>query len=131
MAASISKGRSSGRSGLVAASASRPFIARLQQLALHPDGKTIDLFHTTATADAAAFARLQASASAVQVRLHLMVDAVDGRLSAERLCAAVPDWAAADLWFCGPLGFGRSLRRDQLAKGLPSADFHQELFNLR
>lgn len=108
-----------------------PFIARLEALALQPDGRSIDLFHTTASGHPGAFARLQAAARAAHVRLHLMVDAVDGRLSADRLCAAVPDWATAEVWFCGPLGFGRSLRHDLLARGLPAADFHQELFNLR
>jgi predicted ferric reductase len=108
-----------------------PFIARMQQLALQPDGKVIDLFHTTATGDEAAFTRLRADAAAAGVRLHLLVDAVDGRLSAERICAAVPDWRSADVWFCGPAGFGHALRRDLLAKGLNGADFHQELFNLR
>ena len=108
-----------------------PFIARLQQLALQPDGKTIDLFHATATVDEAAFARLRAAAGAARVTLHLMVDAADGRLTAERLCAAVPEWRLADVWFCGPLSFGRDLRRDLLARGLPARDFHQELFNLR
>jgi ferredoxin-NADP reductase len=61
----------------------------------------------------------------------VMVDAVDGRLNAERLCAAVPGWRTADVWFCGPAGFGQALRHELLAKGLPSRAFHQELFNLR
>lgn len=108
-----------------------PFIARLQELALHPDGKSIDLFHTTAKRDEAVFARLRAAADAARVRLHLMVDAVDGRLTAERLRAAVPEWRLADVWFCGPAAFGQVLRRDLLAQGLSARDFHQELFNLR
>ncbi len=108
-----------------------PFIARLQQLALRPDGKTIDLFHTTANVDEAAFARLRAAATAAGVTLHLMVDAVDGRLTAARLCAAVADWQRADVWFCGPASFGLALRRGLLARGLPGRDFHQELFELR
>lgn len=108
-----------------------PFIARLQQLALRPDGKAIDLFYTTATPRDGALARLTAAAQAVGARLHVMVDAVDGRLNAERLCAAVPAWRTADVWFCGPVAFGRALRHDLLAKGLPGRDFHQELFNLR
>ncbi len=108
-----------------------PFIARLQQLARQPDGKTIDLFHTTADVDEAAFARLREAARAAHVRLHLMVDAVDGRLDAERLCRAVPDWREADFWFCGPAAFGSELRRDLLARGLGRRHFHQELFNLR
>jgi ABC-type lipoprotein export system ATPase subunit/metal-sulfur cluster biosynthetic enzyme len=55
----------------------------------------------------------------------------DGLLTAERLCAAVPDWRHADIWFCGPAGFGSGLRNGLLAKGLPARHFHQELFNLR
>ncbi|MEY3253524.1 MAG: hypothetical protein RL227_2497 [Pseudomonadota bacterium] len=108
-----------------------PFIARLQQLALQPDGKAIDLFHTTTMVDEAAFVRLRRAAGAARVQLHLMVDAVDGRLTAERLCAAVADWRRADVWFCGPAGFGQALRRGLLARGLPARDFHQELFEMR
>lgn len=108
-----------------------PFIARLQELALRPDGKAIDLFYTTATLREGALARLTAAAKAVGARLHVMVDAVDGRLDAERLCAAVPEWRVADVWFCGPAAFGKALRHALLGKGLPSRDFHQELFNLR
>jgi len=48
-----------------------------------------------------------------------------------RLRAAVPDWRLADVWFCGPAGFGQALRRDLLALGLPAGDFHQEPFELR
>ena len=108
-----------------------PFIARLQQLALRSDGKTIDFFHCTSKSDASAFASLRATAVAVGVRLHLVVDSVDGRLTADRLCAAVPDWRDADVWFCGPAGFGQALRRDLLARGLGASDFHQELFEMR
>jgi predicted ferric reductase len=108
-----------------------PFIARLATLVSHPDGRSIDLFHSSADSDDTAFARLRAAASAAHVRLHLMVDAVDGRLNADRVCAAVPDWRAADVWFCGPASFGRSLRSGLLAKGMARTDFHQELFNLR
>jgi predicted ferric reductase len=108
-----------------------PFIARLGVLATHPDGRVIDLFHTSADTDDGAFARLRAAASAAQVRLHLMVDAVDGRLSAQRLRSMVPDWRSADVWFCGPAAFGRALRNDLMDEGLARADFHQEFFNLR
>ena len=108
-----------------------PFLARLQQLALQPDGKTVDLFHTTAEVDEAAFAYLRASARAAGVKLHLMVDALDGRLNAERLCAAVPAWREADVWFCGPAAFGQALKRELRARGLPATEFHQELFSLR
>jgi predicted ferric reductase len=43
----------------------------------------------------------------------------------------VPDWLAADIWFCGPTGFGHALRRNFAAQGMQNDDFHQELFDMR
>jgi ferredoxin-NADP reductase len=63
--------------------------------------------------------------------LHLLVDAEDGRLDVQRICAAVPDWKHSGVWFCGPAAFGQALRREFLAQGLPAAAFHQELFDMR
>jgi predicted ferric reductase len=65
------------------------------------------------------------------VNLHVLVDATDGFLNVERICQTVPEWASCDIWFCGPARFGQSLRRDFNAKGIPSENFHQELFNMR
>ena len=70
-------------------------------------------------------------AQAAGVRLHVLVDGRDGLLDGERLRAAVPGWAQAGVWFCGPVGFGRALRQDLLAHGLPGRAFHQELFQMR
>lgn len=108
-----------------------PFISRMKRLAHQPDGKIIDLFHTTAVLGEEAISKLQRDAKAANVRLHVLVDARDGRLNAERICAAVPEWRSADIWFCGPAGFGRDLRHDFSAKGLSSGNFHQELFAMR
>lgn len=109
-----------------------PFIARMKQLAAQPGhGQQIDLFHPTAVHEEAAIAKLRADAAAAGVRLHVLVDARDGRLSGERLRADVPDWQDASVWFCGPSAFGRALRRDLVAHGLPRARFHQELFEMR
>lgn len=108
-----------------------PFVARLQHLALQPDGRSIDLFHPTAVGDPIALGRLRADSAAAGVRLHVMVDAQDGRLTADRLIASVPDWQQADVWFCGPAAFGAQLRRDLIARGLAAQQFHQELFELR
>ena len=112
-----------------------PFIARMKQLASMPPSArkatTIDLFHPTAVAETAALDKLRADAAAAGVRLHLLVDALDGRLDGARIRAAVPDWAAGSLWFCGPPALGAALRADFLAQGLPPARFHQELFQMR
>ncbi len=108
-----------------------PFIARLQALAQTPDGKAIDLFHTTAVYDPEAIGLLERDAQAANVPLHVLWGERDGRLDAERVCQTVPDWRDADIWFCGPAGFGQALKRDLTAMGLPEARFHQELFEMR
>jgi predicted ferric reductase len=108
-----------------------PFIARMQSLAKEPDGKTIVLFHSTAVLDQGAIDLLTRDAQAAKVELHVLVDARDGLLSAERICQLVPQWLQSDIWFCGPAGFGQALRRDFAARGLPAGNFHQELFELR
>jgi predicted ferric reductase len=109
-----------------------PFIARMKELALHPDRRhRIDLFHTTADFSQKAIDQLVADADAAEVRLHLLVDSKHGRLNGARIRTAVPDWASASVWFCGPPGFGESLCTDLVAHGLDEADFHQELFHMR
>ena len=74
---------------------------------------------------------MRADAQAAGVRLHVLVDARDGRLSGERLRQTVPGWREASVWFSGPAGFGKALRADLLAQGLPADAFHQELFVMR
>lgn len=108
-----------------------PFIARMKALALNGDGRRIDLFHSTAVTDARSEARLHEDARASGVRLHLQLDGRDPRLSVQRICEQVPDWAEADVWFCGPTGFGRAMRQGFRARGLAAGRFHQELFEMR
>ena len=109
-----------------------PFLARMKQLAREGAApREIDLFHPTAVEDTAALNKVRADAQAAGVRLHVLVDARDGRLSGERLRQTVPGWREASVWFCGPAGFGKALRADLLAQGLPADAFHQELFEMR
>jgi predicted ferric reductase len=108
-----------------------PFIARMKALAVEPDGRAVDLFYSTAAPDEGFIGRLQRDAEAAGVRLHVLVTARDGRLDVARICTAVPEWASADIWFCGPGGFGQALREGFTAKGLSPGDFHQELFDMR
>lgn len=109
-----------------------PFVARMKELAQHRDRRhRIDLFHSTADFSQKAIDQLVADAKAAEVQLHLLVDAKHGRLNGERVRTAIPDWASASVWFCGPPAFGEAVRDDLVAHGLDSADFHQELFQLR
>jgi predicted ferric reductase len=106
----------------------------MKQLAARP-GRTkqfIDLFHTTADVDEAALAKLRADADAAGIRLRVLIDSRDGRLTGERICDAVPEWRQASTWFCGPVGFGEHLKQELRALGVPvQSRFHQELFAMR
>ncbi len=115
-----------------------PFIGRMQHMATEqaardwPAGQQIDLFHSTTEVDQDALDRLAAAAQSADVRLHVLVDARDGRLTGERLRATVHDWRDASIWFCGPAGFGEALKTDLAAHGYPVEErFQQELFSMR
>ncbi len=111
-----------------------PFIARMKYLAEHSTRppQTIDLFHATADSDDTVFAKLRADAAASGVRLHLLLDARDGLLTAARIREAVPGWRESTVWFCGPSTLGDILRSDFKRNGFAvSSRFHQELFAMR
>ena len=94
--------------------------------------QAVDLFHTTADVDEEALGKLAADARSADVRLHVLIDARDGRLTGDRIREAVPQWGEASIWFCGPGAFGEALRRDFRAHGFPvELRFHQELFAMR
>ena len=105
---------------------------RRQALPTKPRLQAIDVFHTTADYSEEAIAKLRADAEAAGVRLHVLHDPRHGRLTGERIRAAVPEWREASVWFCGPSGFGAALRSDLASHGFPVAErFHQELFAMR
>ena len=108
-----------------------PFVARMKALAEAPDGRTIDLFHPTAVYDEHAIGLMARDAEAAGVRLHVLWSERDGLLSAARMAQIVPDWQDADIWFCGPAPFGKVMKEDLGAMGLPKNRFHQELFQMR
>lgn len=108
-----------------------PFIARMQQLAKQHDGKVIDLIHTTTDYDQGIIDRMTHDAAEARVKLHVFWDARDGRLNPERLIRMVPEWRKADVWFCGPAGFGQMIREGLVSLGFPEHRFHQELFEMR
>jgi predicted ferric reductase len=108
-----------------------PFIARLQTMAHQPDAKDIDLFYSTSAPDAQFLRRVQQCADLAGIGLHVALAGKDPRLTSDSICALIPDWKDASVWFCGPAGFGQALRQGFVEKGLPADHFHQELFNMR
>ncbi len=108
-----------------------PFIARMKHLAHNRVSQPIDLFHCTTELEPDALKKLTADAAAANVNLHVIIDSRDGQLTGEKLRTIVPDWKSASVWFCGPVGFGKALHKDFLKNGLPTKNFHQELFDMR
>lgn len=115
-----------------------PLIARMKHMAAQkeapdwPPSQQVDVFHTTADVDEEALNKIASDAQNANVRLHVLIDARDGRLTGERIRAAVPKWREASIWFCGPTGFGEALKDDFAAQGFPvERRFHQELFAMR
>ena len=108
-----------------------PFMARMQALIVQPDGCTIDLWYSTAEPASDFIERLTQLAEQAGVRLHVLITERDCRLTTDKLCAEVPDWRDASLWFCGPGAFGRALREGLVERGFDKQYFHQELFDMR
>ncbi len=110
-----------------------PFIGAMEARARQGwgGGKQVHLFHTTTEIDESALNKIRAAASEAGVTLHLAISPRDGRLTCDQIRAAVPAWRDASIWFCGPEGFGKAIRQDMVAQGLPAARFHQELFQMR
>jgi len=108
-----------------------PFIARLRQIARVGRSDPIDLFYATNAPDAAFIAPIRHLAQQTGIAFHLVDGSHDDRLTLEKLAGMVPDWKQADVWFCGPGGFGDAMRGTMIAQGLPASRFHQELFEMR
>lgn len=108
-----------------------PFISRMQELAAHPTGKVVDLFHVTSAPDVRMNEALWRLAAESHVRLHVWLTEESGRLTAAHIMRAVPEWKSASIWFCGPAEFGKQLQSDFRAAGMAPGEFHQELFHFR
>lgn len=109
-----------------------PFLARLEEFAHRGSAKgAVDLFYCVRNPDETFINNLEQLAKAGGAALHVIVDGRDSRLDAEKLCAEVPEWKDASLWFCGPSGFGQALQQGLVSRGFEAKRFHQELFEMR
>lgn len=110
-----------------------PFLARLDALIAEGGSRRqVDFWYCTTTATEAAFpADLDARCASAGVRLHRLVAARDGLLSAAGVAREVGKIAGSRVWFCGPEGFARSLRAGLEAAGLGRGAFHCERFAMR
>jgi predicted ferric reductase len=112
-----------------------PFIAWLEALQSRSDEPPmVDLHYSTRGAERdPVVARLQHLSTALpHITLHIHdAGTPDGRLTAEQLTAAHDGARRAEVWFCGPRGFGEQLRAGLARVWGRRLRFHQELFELR
>jgi predicted ferric reductase len=109
-----------------------PFLARMEESAHREPTKTVvDLFYCARDPDETFVKNLKQLAQIANVVLHIIVDGRDRRLDVEQLCAKVPAFRDASLWFCGPAGFGHALQQGLISRGFEAERFHQELFEMR
>lgn len=110
-----------------------PFVAKMKHRAQDEQFRhqPVDLFHVTRDYDEGAIQKLMADAEAAAVTLHLWVTPKDGRLTPELIRSRIPTWPTASVWYCGPSGFAKVLRKDFMRHNLAPGSFHQELFEMR
>ncbi len=108
-----------------------PFIARLEHLAGTEPGGAIDLYYSTSNPNPEFIERLRDEAGKGGVNFHLIECPPGAPLTMDRIEADLPHWRERAFWFCGPAGFADAIRKAAVARGLPAAQFHQELFEMR
>ncbi|WP_413701903.1 ferric reductase-like transmembrane domain-containing protein [Psychromonas sp. KJ10-10] len=107
------------------------FTAQMESLVLSPQSKTADLFYCTQCPDPLFIEQIQTLAKQANINFHLIDTNVDGFLTAEKICEKVSAWKKADVWFCGPNAFAKSLQERFATLGLSENRFHNELFKMR
>ncbi len=111
-----------------------PFIAWLEALQTRPDqAPDADLYYCVRDRDSDPFvARVEGLCARLpSLRLHVFSSAHNEHLSALTLGNRPQRGAVTEVWFCGPLGLARTLRKGLREMGRARYRFHQEAFELR
>jgi predicted ferric reductase len=92
-------------------------------------GRRVDLFYVVRNAEDALFrSEIEGCPG---LRLHLVVTAEAGRLTAERIAAAVGDLRDVEVYLCGPEPMTTGLAAGLRGLGVPAAAVHLELAAFR
>ncbi len=111
-----------------------PFLEKIAALATSGTVQTsIDLWYCTRSEDEGTFpSNLEALCGLSGIRLHRMVAARGELFSAAYMREHIGDLGDVAVWFCGPDGFARSLRKDLQASGFDvDGSLHLEQFRFR
>ncbi len=108
-----------------------PFMARMEDLEQHSDGKDIDLFYCTRMPDKAFIDKIHLLAAKANINVFVIDENVDGLLSLEDILQQTGNLDSADMWFCGPGAFAKTLQKSLKRQRIKLQGFHQELFQFR
>ncbi|PKH09314.1 ferric reductase-like transmembrane domain-containing protein [Moritella sp. Urea-trap-13] len=107
-----------------------PFLSKLDCLASQQHKPDITLYYTTNMPDDSFIQQLNERCQQAGVTVHI-INTQQRRLTATEISAAINNINSTDVWFCGPAKFGNILKSHFVKQGLPQADFHQEIFDMR
>ncbi|MBY7844605.1 ferric reductase-like transmembrane domain-containing protein [Vibrio fluvialis] len=111
-----------------------PFVAWLQHLTQlpHSSGRHIELFYCRDNDKQQYFVKLLELfvSKLPNVNLHVFTASHNEFLCAERVAERL-NLAEASVSFCGPVGFGSSLKNHLINMGLSQQNFHSERFAMR
>ena len=111
-----------------------PFLAWLEALQRRPHATPdADLYYSVRNSEHDPFvARLQKLCAGLpRIRLHIRSTEREGALTLRDLERGQGPLRKAEIWFCGPRAFGRSLRENLRRSGSRWVRFHQEAFEMR
>lgn len=107
------------------------FTAQMEKLAQQTIVPHIDLFYCTQCPDVDFIKYITLLAEQAKINLSLWDSNTQGFLTAPKIAQKVVCWKNADIWFCGPSRFSKSLQQDFTQLGLKANKFHTELFEMR
>jgi predicted ferric reductase len=108
-----------------------PFISRMEDLVNSKQYQEIDLFYSTGVVDDLFLESVVKMAERAKINLHLVTPSSNQLVDTDLITKIVQDWKQADIWFCGPAGYGKVIKNGFSQLGMAKKQFHQELFDMR
>lgn len=107
------------------------FKARLAELKLNNDHAPVTFFYCTQAPSPSLIREFELAAAEANIEFHVIDNRLMSFLTIDEIKRRKGDLSNASIWFCGPTGFGESLKDQLKLQRFNLAHFHNELFNFR
>lgn len=107
-----------------------PFLAKLSSLKDNKASSNIDFIYSK-IGDSPFDEKLKVLCEKAGVNLHLVDSKKDGLLTYDKIKTITPNITSASIWFCGPLGFRKSIYNGLKADNINTSLFHFDNFSFR